>query len=56
MYPEFICLLQLLPDLNYAPEMTVLCVYNGPKLPNHTDWDVDKFIKCRSRMKASRRH
>ncbi|XP_052276673.1 structural maintenance of chromosomes protein 5-like [Dreissena polymorpha] len=36
---------KLLPDLEYAEEMTVLCVYNGSNMLNHTEWDLNKFIK-----------
>ena len=38
------CEFQLLPDLEYAPEMTVLCVYNGPKMLSHTDWNMEDYI------------
>ncbi|WAR23390.1 SMC5-like protein [Mya arenaria] len=35
----------LLPDLEYAPAMTVLCVYNGPHMLKHTEWNLKRFIK-----------
>ncbi|XP_052777305.1 structural maintenance of chromosomes protein 5-like [Mya arenaria] len=36
---------KLLPDLEYAPAMTVLCVYNGPHMLKHTEWNLKRFIK-----------
>ena len=41
---------QLLPDLEYADNMTVLCVYNGPHMMNHPDWKLNKFIKRRDNL------
>ena len=41
---------QLLPDLAYGDRMTILCVYNGPKMVNHQDWNLKKFIRRRNRI------
>lgn len=41
---------KLLPDLLYADNMTVLCVYNGPSMLNHTEWNLRKFIKKRRKI------
>lgn len=38
---------KLLPDLEYDNNMTVLCVYNGLYLMDHSQWDLDKFIHRR---------
>jgi len=35
---------KLLPDLNFTPEMTILCVFNGPWQVEHSQWQVDKFL------------
>lgn len=43
-------LFQLLPDMNYASNMTYLCVYNGPHMLNHKDWDLKKFIQRRRKL------
>ncbi|XP_053393705.1 structural maintenance of chromosomes protein 5-like [Mercenaria mercenaria] len=41
---------KLLPDLEYAKNMTVLCVYNGPGMLNHKDWNLGKFLRKRARL------
>lgn len=41
---------KLLPDMNYAGNMTYLCVYNGPHMLNHKDWDLKKFIQRRRKL------
>lgn len=41
---------KLLPDMNYASNMTYLCVYNGPHMLNHKDWDLKKFIQRRRKL------
>ncbi|XP_064620307.1 structural maintenance of chromosomes protein 5-like isoform X3 [Lineus longissimus] len=41
---------KLLPDLQYADNMTVLCIYNGPYMINHTEWNLKKFIKRRTKL------
>ncbi|KAK6178810.1 hypothetical protein SNE40_011310 [Patella caerulea] len=41
---------KLLPDLEYADNMTVLCVYNGPKMMNHTDWKLKHFLRRRQNL------
>ncbi|XP_060572956.1 structural maintenance of chromosomes protein 5-like [Ruditapes philippinarum] len=41
---------KLLPDLEYAKNMTVLCVYNGPDMLNHKDWNLKKFLQLRARL------
>ncbi|BFY96965.1 hypothetical protein BsWGS_00005 [Bradybaena similaris] len=38
---------KLLPDLEYDNNMTVLCVYNGLHLVDHSSWVLDKFIQRR---------
>ena len=38
---------KLLPDLNYARNMTVLVVNNGERMVPHTQWDMRKFIERR---------
>ncbi|KAK3096507.1 hypothetical protein FSP39_000824 [Pinctada imbricata] len=41
---------KLLPDLEYANNMTVLCVCNGPLMLNHTEWNIQKFVRRRRRL------
>lgn len=42
--------LQLLQNLQYADEMTVLCVHNGSQMLPPNQWDEREFIKrCRQR-------
>ena len=41
----FLMDLQLLPDLEYADNMTVLCVNNGPHVMNHKHWDLRAFLQ-----------
>lgn len=41
---------KLLPDLEYANNMTVLCIFNGPQMLNHTAWNLDKFIRRRKSL------
>eukprot|EP01119_Soliformovum_irregulare_P024779 TRINITY_DN8979_c0_g1_i1.p1 TRINITY_DN8979_c0_g1~~TRINITY_DN8979_c0_g1_i1.p1 ORF type:complete len:435 (+),score=139.36 TRINITY_DN8979_c0_g1_i1:323-1627(+) len=36
---------KLLPDLNFTPEMTVLCIFNGPWQLPQKDWHPDKFLE-----------
>lgn len=38
--------LQLLQNLKYADEMTVLCVHNGINMLPPNKWNERKFIKC----------
>ena len=44
---DWVCcfFLQLLPDLEYADNMTVLCVNNGPRIMNHKQWDLRAFLQ-----------
>lgn len=42
--------LQLLPDLEYADNMTVLCVNNGPHVMNHSCWNIPKFLHRRAAL------
>jgi len=41
---------KLLPDLEYGDHMTVLCVYNGPEMMDHTSWKLRKFIQKRAAL------
>ncbi|KAK3581703.1 hypothetical protein CHS0354_031101 [Potamilus streckersoni] len=41
---------KLLPDLQYADNMTVFCVYNGPYGTCHTEWNLKKFLKRRGKI------
>ncbi|XP_061164858.1 structural maintenance of chromosomes protein 5-like [Saccostrea echinata] len=41
---------KLLPDMEYADNMTYLCVYNGPHMLSHKDWDLKKFIQRRRKL------
>eukprot|EP01117_Protostelium_nocturnum_P019773 TRINITY_DN865_c0_g1_i2.p1 TRINITY_DN865_c0_g1~~TRINITY_DN865_c0_g1_i2.p1 ORF type:complete len:923 (-),score=310.26 TRINITY_DN865_c0_g1_i2:106-2874(-) len=34
---------KLLPNLKFTPEMTILCVFNGPWQVAHQAWRIDKF-------------
>ncbi|XP_034028187.1 structural maintenance of chromosomes protein 5 [Thalassophryne amazonica] len=43
---------KLLHNLNYAQEMTVLCVHNGPYMLPPNLWDKRAFIKCRIQRKS----
>uniref|UniRef100_A0A3Q3W9Y3 Structural maintenance of chromosomes protein 5 n=1 Tax=Mola mola TaxID=94237 RepID=A0A3Q3W9Y3_MOLML len=43
---------KLLQNLQYADEMTVLCVHNGTNMLPPTQWDERTFIKRRLRRKA----
>lgn len=36
---------KLLPDLTYTEKMTILCVFNGPHMVKHTEWNIGKFIE-----------
>ncbi len=35
---------KLLPDLEFTPEMTVLCVYNGPWQAPQKDCNLERFL------------
>ena len=41
----FVMDLQLLPDLEYADNMTVLCINNGPHVMHHKHWDLRAFLQ-----------
>lgn len=41
---------KLLPDLDYHDAMSVLCVYNGPLMLHHSEWDLRKFLRRRRRL------
>lgn len=41
---------KLLPNLEFSENMTVLLIHNGPKLINHTRWNLNKFIRRRSKL------
>ncbi|XP_067666413.1 structural maintenance of chromosomes protein 5-like [Haliotis asinina] len=41
---------KLLPDLEYADNMTVLGIYSGPHMMNHTEWNVRKFLRRREKL------
>ncbi|XP_072222998.1 structural maintenance of chromosomes protein 5 [Leuresthes tenuis] len=43
---------KLLQNLQYAEEMTILCVHNGPHMLPPSDWDAKAFIKRRLQRKA----
>ncbi|KAK7492679.1 hypothetical protein BaRGS_00016158 [Batillaria attramentaria] len=45
--------LVLLPDLEYADNMTVLCVNNGPHVLSHREWDLAKFIQLGAALSQS---
>lgn len=47
-----ILLLQLLQNLQYADEMTVLCVHNGTNMLPPSEWQEKKFLKRCLRRKA----
>lgn len=36
---------KLLPDLTYTDKMTILCVFNGHYMVQHTEWNIRKFIE-----------
>uniref|UniRef100_A0A8C4ZA12 Structural maintenance of chromosomes protein 5 n=1 Tax=Gadus morhua TaxID=8049 RepID=A0A8C4ZA12_GADMO len=36
---------KLLQDLQYAEEMTVLCIHNGPQMLSPGDWDEKAFLR-----------
>ena len=36
---------KLLPDLYFAPQVTVLCVFNGPWMIPQKDWAIDRFLE-----------
>jgi len=36
---------KLLPDLYFAPQVTVLCVFNGPWMIPQKEWAVDRFLE-----------
>lgn len=36
---------KLLPDLHFTPEITVLCVFNGPWQLPQAEWKVDRFLE-----------
>jgi len=36
---------KLLPDLHFTPEITVLCVLNGPWQIPQSEWRVDDFLR-----------
>ncbi|XP_070824535.1 structural maintenance of chromosomes protein 5 isoform X1 [Chaetodon trifascialis] len=42
---------KLLQNLQYAEEMTILCVYNGPYMLPPNQWDEKAFIRRRLRRK-----
>ena len=44
---------KLLPDLEYNEKMKILCIFNGEWQPEHTQWNVDKFIAKRRAQFAS---
>ena len=45
---------KLLPNLEYNEHMRVLCVYNGPFMVSHKEWDLARFLDTRARISASR--
>lgn len=51
----FVCLLhfgfpQLLQNLTYVDNMTVLCVYNGPHMLPPGKWNLNAFLRRRRRV------
>ncbi|CAH1798068.1 unnamed protein product [Owenia fusiformis] len=36
---------KLLSNLSFSDNMTVLCVFNGPSMLHHKDWNMKKFFK-----------
>ncbi|XP_061592251.1 structural maintenance of chromosomes protein 5 [Cololabis saira] len=42
---------KLLQNLQYAEEMTVLCVHNGPHMSPPEEWDMAAFLRRRQRRK-----
>ncbi|XP_074651000.1 structural maintenance of chromosomes protein 5-like [Tubulanus polymorphus] len=43
---------KLLPDLDYTNNMTVLCIYNGVHMLNHTEWNIKKYLRRRARIET----
>ncbi|KAM9751721.1 structural maintenance of chromosomes protein 5 [Menidia menidia] len=43
---------KLLQNLQYAEEMTILCVHNGPHMLPPNEWDAKAFIQRRRQRKA----
>ncbi|KAK2163851.1 hypothetical protein LSH36_73g01022 [Paralvinella palmiformis] len=41
---------QLLQDLHYTDNVTILCVFNGEHLVNHTEFKVSKFLRRQRRL------
>ncbi|XP_076339825.1 structural maintenance of chromosomes protein 5-like isoform X2 [Tachypleus tridentatus] len=41
---------KLLPDLAYAENMTILFIHNGPKMLNHTQWNLQQFLQRQIRL------
>ncbi|XP_059171563.1 structural maintenance of chromosomes protein 5-like [Physella acuta] len=41
---------KLLPDLEYDKNVRVLCVYNGPQLMEHKEWNLKNFIRRRAAL------
>ncbi|XP_025077820.1 LOW QUALITY PROTEIN: structural maintenance of chromosomes protein 5-like [Pomacea canaliculata] len=50
MSQYFLLTPKLLPDLEYADNMTVLCVNNGPHVMNHSCWNIPKFLHRRAAL------
>lgn len=48
----FFVSLQLLPDLTYTNQMTILCVFNGPDMVKHTEWNIGKFIEKKKALQV----
>ncbi|XP_067017127.1 structural maintenance of chromosomes protein 5-like [Acropora muricata] len=43
---------KLLPDLTYTNRMTILCVFNGPEMVKHTEWNIGKFIERKKALQV----
>jgi hypothetical protein len=43
---------KLLPKLEYDENMTVLCVFNGPHMLPHQQYNVDDFLRKRAAIGA----
>ncbi|XP_074631225.1 structural maintenance of chromosomes protein 5-like isoform X2 [Acropora palmata] len=43
---------KLLPDLTYTNRMTILCVFNGPDMVKHTEWNIGKFIERKKALQV----
>lgn len=41
---------KLLQDLNYTDNITILCVFNGQHLINHTEFKINKFLRRQRRL------